>query len=823
MLGEDTASAGSGTARSLLAIEDGKSEQEGEEDGSAQEALMIEDALPASTSAEEASDVPSVVTGAAHEDTAVTSDGLPPSPHSPNNNGSEDISAAGKKPEEAHSGLDGDLSSPFGSFGANFSLPAGDGSNSSVLSIGESIDDSEATPLRKEAEAEAEASSAVDAPVATPKTKKAVTFSANLEDTAAATSITLDVDDRSAATAKSSSEGDLPPTSPAYSVDSATDASVDSTADGSIILSGAGTSERSSSSVVSGSEYTGTDDGSSRTSRSGSDSGSDSGSESDSDDESRSQSTSVSGSVSVSTSASASASASASQRSGAEASSLQAIDEASAIEGESVRSRLALSIPSSYDDATQVTDTVVDTAEEVSTEGGEGDTATEMTEQEVAVLAVQNSSHMKAEAVMPAKFKIGIPNPDEMRHDPAFWLAKSLGDMTAQEKRMYRITRLRLLRKEAELTKRVKLLKQVREEIIEDTVDFFAPQIERLQELVVRAQPYVDKMKPVVAAASAKMYQVATKCFAVLDEMSRGYRGSRMIDIAQFEQVLRSAGARVKALQGYSSSVKTMTTRVASAKQAPAAAKTAPAPRRKHPIEVLRTIADMIEEVEYRYIEDEVEVVLASLCSAVEDRGNRIVVSSILADMCSLIEQQGLAQEIADRLAQIVFSPSAEVGDTVSSSTVPVPAAPRAGGAAATEEAYSDYDFNAIVSKLKGEQRAAIKAAGLSKDADENAGEAAGSDDDGDGEGDEEEEEEEDLPDDADVESALASKNGEDEESSDHAGEEEEEEDNSLVKAGSETAEAEEEAEAVDGKEEEEEEVRSPDASHCLIELLTFT
>ena len=527
--------------------------------------------------------------------------------------------------------------------------------------------------VRKETEKiEAETQNAVLSVAMTPKSRKAVTFSESVEDQAEA-----DKDDESSA-----ATGNPPRTSSSLplisgSVASITDTSVDeSTAEGSLLgieqettATSISASERSAGSAVSGesstrsegtSEYSGTEGQSD---------------ESDSDSSHDSE-TSFSRSTK-----------SASQSVGTKATTSEFWDDSTVNGGENGSSRLVLSFASSVKESNEASESGVMTATvDIEEE--------EMVPSSEVMSAREDAARMKSEAVMPAKFKIGIPNPDEMRHDPAFWLSKSLADMSVQEKRMYRIARLRLLHKEAELSKRVKNQRQMREELIEDAIDFFAPAIEKLQPLIERVQPYVDKVKPAITKANQKLYQVASKCFTVLDEMTREYRGAKMIDIARFEQVLRSVGTSVKKLKDYSASYKISTVKADSTGL--------PAPRKghRHHRDVLDTMTDMIEELEYRCIEDEVAELLQTMCASVANRSDRSDISDILSDLCGLIEQKAFAQEITDRIALITLSsdPSA-----IKTSTVPT----------ATEEAYSEYDFNAIVSKLKGDQLAAIKAVGL--------------------------------------------------------------------------------------------------------------
>lgn len=279
------------------------------------------------------------------------------------------------------------------------------------------------------------------------------------------------------------------------------------------------------------------------------------------------------------------------------------------------------------------------------------------------------NEYMKSQPIQPQPFKIGVPNPDAIRHDPDYWLAKSLNDLTALEKRKYRIARLKLLRKEDELAKRVEYLKQARADLIEDSIDFLGPVIERLQ-------PVVDKLKPVAVRARTKLLKIVGSCFDTLTEITKDYRGPKMVDVMQFEQVLRSVGASAKLL---ASSVQASTTSLSSkyhsAKQP--AVPTAATPKRYHS-DILATMDDMVEEIEYRHIEDTVEEVLMDMCSYVEDHHVRQDVAALLESMCDTIETQTLLRAVV--------------------------AAALDGPLPAQEEPLSEYDFDAIMRRAQQEK-----------------------------------------------------------------------------------------------------------------------
>jgi hypothetical protein len=91
----------------------------------------------------------------------------------------------------------------------------------------------------------------------------------------------------------------------------------------------------------------------------------------------------------------------------------------------------------------------------------------------------------------PKILSVGIINPDELRRDPKYWLAKSLDKLSERDKRKYRIARLSILRKESDLKKNIEELRLRRVELIEDSIDLIAP-------LVREIHPYVEKWKPIV-------------------------------------------------------------------------------------------------------------------------------------------------------------------------------------------------------------------------------------------------------------------------------------------------------------------------------------
>ena len=97
----------------------------------------------------------------------------------------------------------------------------------------------------------------------------------------------------------------------------------------------------------------------------------------------------------------------------------------------------------------------------------------------------------KSQPMKPKILSVGIINPDELRRDPKYWLAKSLDKLSERDKRKYRIARLSILRKESDLKKNIEELRLRRVELIEDSIDLIAP-------LVREIHPYVEKWKPII-------------------------------------------------------------------------------------------------------------------------------------------------------------------------------------------------------------------------------------------------------------------------------------------------------------------------------------
>jgi hypothetical protein len=97
----------------------------------------------------------------------------------------------------------------------------------------------------------------------------------------------------------------------------------------------------------------------------------------------------------------------------------------------------------------------------------------------------------KSQPMKPKILSVGIINPDELRRDPKYWLAKSLDKLSERDKRKYRIARLSILRKESDLKKNIAELRMRRVELIEDSIDLIAP-------LVREIHPYVEKWKPII-------------------------------------------------------------------------------------------------------------------------------------------------------------------------------------------------------------------------------------------------------------------------------------------------------------------------------------
>jgi hypothetical protein len=280
---------------------------------------------------------------------------------------------------------------------------------------------------------------------------------------------------------------------------------------------------------------------------------------------------------------------------------------------------------------------------------------------------------MKAQPVLPTLFKIGILNPDEARHDPAYWLAKSLGDLTAEERRQYRIRRLQLLRREDELRRRVRLLRERRDEVVEDAVDLLAPVMERLQPLIDRAAPIVDRV-------SKRSLQAARSGLRILREITQTYGGRRLKDVIRFGRLIKQLQrAGLKTLQG-AVAARANSGGVAHHSGTGVAENAfTGVGRRVGPVEheVLAVITDMLEELEYREVEDEVEAVLLDVCAAIEAAAVREQVLLVLNDACSLVEAR------TEKTRQERLAPMAP--------KQPVPL---------EDSGPSDYDFERLVQHL---------------------------------------------------------------------------------------------------------------------------
>lgn len=88
---------------------------------------------------------------------------------------------------------------------------------------------------------------------------------------------------------------------------------------------------------------------------------------------------------------------------------------------------------------------------------------------------------IKSAPVPPTASSVGIQNPEDLKYDRSYWLAKYLRELSADEKRQYRIERLRLQRKESSLRQRIALLDVIRNEVIEDALDAVEPLLERVR------------------------------------------------------------------------------------------------------------------------------------------------------------------------------------------------------------------------------------------------------------------------------------------------------------------------------------------------------
>lgn len=120
-----------------------------------------------------------------------------------------------------------------------------------------------------------------------------------------------------------------------------------------------------------------------------------------------------------------------------------------------------------------------------------------------------------SKATKPSFFKLGLPNPDDLKFDPSYWLSKDFRELNAEEKRQRRIRKLRLSVKETGLKLRLQQLKQLKNEMMFDAglyidpiVERLAPFVEHTKTLQSQTQKYLE-----LAASASSSFLATTSAF----------------------------------------------------------------------------------------------------------------------------------------------------------------------------------------------------------------------------------------------------------------------------------------------------------------------
>eukprot|EP01038_Epipyxis_sp_PR26KG_P007086 gene7086-9671_t len=124
--------------------------------------------------------------------------------------------------------------------------------------------------------------------------------------------------------------------------------------------------------------------------------------------------------------------------------------------------------------------------------------------------------------VKPTKFNnkptytVAAINPDDLKYDPKYWLAKELVDLNNEEKRQLRIKKLKLLKKENDLSLKWSHLQQMKEDFIEDSLDFLKPILEKINPWIQSISKSMNetiknRLKPVLLQANKRFLLNASR------------------------------------------------------------------------------------------------------------------------------------------------------------------------------------------------------------------------------------------------------------------------------------------------------------------------
>ena len=122
----------------------------------------------------------------------------------------------------------------------------------------------------------------------------------------------------------------------------------------------------------------------------------------------------------------------------------------------------------------------------------------EQEEEAWRLMGIPESKQLTPAPEPPPYFALGLRNPDILRHDPNYWLSKSVRPATKAELRDRRLNRLAMSIKKEGLELRLQQLRHMRDVLIYDAVEYYDENIEPIVERVIK--PFARRMQALVRA-----------------------------------------------------------------------------------------------------------------------------------------------------------------------------------------------------------------------------------------------------------------------------------------------------------------------------------
>ena len=119
-------------------------------------------------------------------------------------------------------------------------------------------------------------------------------------------------------------------------------------------------------------------------------------------------------------------------------------------------------------------------------------------EEAFRLMGIPESKQITTGSTMPEYFKLGVRNPEILRYDPNYWLAKSIRPASKTELRDRRLRRLQMSIKKEGLELRLQQLQHLRDTLIYDAVEYYDENIEPIVERVLK--PFARRMHALLRA-----------------------------------------------------------------------------------------------------------------------------------------------------------------------------------------------------------------------------------------------------------------------------------------------------------------------------------